>query len=157
MKINIDNRSLELTPSAGGYTLDLEGKTLRVEVTGNTGGELRLLLDGQPVRASVSAQGEKRWVTINGQTWQLSKQAANNRRSGQAHHPSGELTAPMPGAVRAVNVGEGDSVSKGQTLLVLEAMKMEIKIAAPMDGVVQKLLVKQGQTVEKEQQLVQIG
>ena len=47
-------------------------------------------------------------------------------------------------------------MTKGQTLLVLEAMKMEIRIQAPMDGVVKKLLVKQGQTVEREQVLVEI-
>jgi biotin carboxyl carrier protein len=60
----------------------------------------------------------------------------------------------MPGQVRAVNVGEGEAVTKGQTLLLLEAMKMEIRIQAPMDGVVKKLFVKQGQTVEREQILV---
>lgn len=156
MKININKHLLDLTPSAGGYTLELDGKTLRVEVLAQASGELRLLVEGQPVRALVSAQGERRWVTIDGQTWQLTRQAAGNRRGGQAQHAAGELTAPMPGAVRAVNVTEGDSVSKGQTLLVLEAMKMEIKIAAPADGVVKKVFVKQGQTVEKEQQLVEI-
>ena len=62
----------------------------------------------------------------------------------------------MPGQVRAVNVSEGDSVTKGQTLLVLEAMKMEIRIQSPMDGAVKKLLVKHGQTVEREQMLIEI-
>ena len=62
----------------------------------------------------------------------------------------------MPGQVRAVNVGEGEMVTKGQTLMVLEAMKMEIRIQATMDGKVAKLLVKQGQTVEREQVLIEI-
>ena len=69
---------------------------------------------------------------------------------------AGELTAPMPGQVRAVNVIEGESVMKGQTLMVLEAMKMEIRIQSPMDGVVKSLAVKVGQTVEREQVLVEI-
>jgi biotin carboxyl carrier protein len=60
----------------------------------------------------------------------------------------------MPGQVRAVNVSEGDDVKKGQTLIVLEAMKMEMKIEAPSDGVVKSLLVKAGQTVEREQMLI---
>jgi pyruvate carboxylase subunit B len=55
-----------------------------------------------------------------------------------------------------VNVEEGETVSKGQTLLVLEAMKMEIRIHAPREGVIQKLFVKQGQTVEREQILIEI-
>jgi pyruvate carboxylase subunit B len=47
-------------------------------------------------------------------------------------------------------------VTKGQTLLVLEAMKMEIRIQAPRDGIVVELLVKAGQTVEREQILVKM-
>jgi biotin carboxyl carrier protein len=62
----------------------------------------------------------------------------------------------MPGQVRAVNVSEGDSVTKGQTLLLLEAMKMEIRVQAPSDGIVKKLFVKQGQTVEREQILIEV-
>jgi biotin carboxyl carrier protein len=80
---------------------------------------------------------------------------ARKRGSGQ-HHAAGELTAPMPGQVRAVNVGEGDEVLKGQTLLLLEAMKMEIRVQAPRDGIVKKLLVKQGQTVERDQVLIEV-
>jgi biotin carboxyl carrier protein len=62
----------------------------------------------------------------------------------------------MPGQVRAVNVSEGEAVVKGQTLMLLEAMKMEIRIQAAMDGQVRKLFVVQGQTVEREQALVEI-
>jgi biotin carboxyl carrier protein len=62
----------------------------------------------------------------------------------------------MPGQIRAVKVNEGDVVTKGQTLLVLEAMKMEIRIHAPGDGRVKELFVKKGQTVEREQVLMNI-
>jgi biotin carboxyl carrier protein len=62
----------------------------------------------------------------------------------------------MPGQVRAVNVSAGDAVEKGQTLLVLEAMKMEIRIQAPMDGVVGRLVVGEGDTVEREELLVEV-
>ena len=62
----------------------------------------------------------------------------------------------MPGQVRAVNVVEGDTVTKGQTLLVLEAMKMEIRIQAPRDGKVMKIFAEQGQTVAREQILIEI-
>jgi 3-methylcrotonyl-CoA carboxylase alpha subunit len=62
----------------------------------------------------------------------------------------------MPGQIRALNVSEAEAVTKGQTLLVLEAMKMEIRVQAPRDGVVKKLFVEQGQTVEREQVLIEI-
>jgi len=55
-----------------------------------------------------------------------------------------------------VNVAEGDAVESGQTLLVLEAMKMEIRIQAPMDGVVARLAVGEGDTVEREEFLVEV-
>jgi 3-methylcrotonyl-CoA carboxylase alpha subunit len=95
-------------------------------------------------------------VTINGQTIVLTKSSGAQKGGHGHHHAAGELTAPMPGQVRAVNVSEGNAVTKGQTLLVLEAMKMEIRVHAPQDGVVKKLFVKQGQTVEREQILIEI-
>jgi biotin carboxyl carrier protein len=55
-----------------------------------------------------------------------------------------------------VNVAEGDAVTKGQTLLVLEAMKMEIRIQSRMDGTVASVSVKVGQSVEREQVLVMV-
>jgi biotin carboxyl carrier protein len=62
----------------------------------------------------------------------------------------------MPGQVRAVNVREGEAVTKGQTLLVLEAMKMEIRIQSPRNGTVKAVFATQGQTVEREQILIEI-
>jgi len=75
---------------------------------------------------------------------------------GAKHDHSGELTAPMPGQVRAINVNEGDAVVKGQTLAVLEAMKMEIRIQSPGDGIVKKIHIQQGQIVEREQMLITV-
>jgi biotin carboxyl carrier protein len=62
----------------------------------------------------------------------------------------------MPAQVRAVQVEEGEKVEKGQTLLLLEAMKMEIRIKAPASGSVKRLLVEAGQTVEKDQLLAEV-
>ncbi len=59
----------------------------------------------------------------------------------------GTVVAPMPGTVVQVAVNIGDNVAKGQTLLVLEAMKMENEIMAPTDGVVHELNVTQGVSV----------
>ena len=67
---------------------------------------------------------------------------------------SGGLVAPMPGAVLAIEVGRGDAVSKGQLLLILEAMKMEHRITAPQDGTIGELNVAVGDQVENGQLLV---
>src|SRR4030095_230930 len=120
-------------------------------------GKLELSIDGEHLTAYISSDGAKRWVTINGQTIVLTKQSGARQRGGGHQHAAGELTAPMPGQVRAVNVSEGEAVVKGQTLMVLEAMKMEIRIQALRDGKVSRLLVKQGQTVEREQILIEMS
>lgn len=156
MKINLNEHSLELAPDGKGYLAIIGDKPVSVEILHSENGRLDLLLDGQRVTAYVSTDGAKRWVTIGGQTFALTKSTAGTRRAQHGHHAQDELTAPMPGQVRAVNVAEGESVTKGQTLLVLEAMKMEIRVSAPKDGRVGKLLVQQGQTVEREQVLIEI-
>jgi len=60
-------------------------------------------------------------------------------RADEAAAGSGSLRAPMPGLVKLVRVAKGDSVTKGQPLLILEAMKMEHTIAAPHDGVIAEI------------------
>lgn len=146
----------ELVPSGRGYRATIGEETIHVEVLRAEDGKLVLLIDGKRVTAYVSSENAKRWVTVNGQTFVLTKSSGTRRSGHSGQHPAGELTAPMPGQVRAVNVSEGETVTKGQTLLVLEAMKMEIRIHALQDGVVKKLSVKQGQTVEREQVLIDV-
>lgn len=156
MKLNFNDTTLDISSNGRLFTLTLDDKTILAEVLHSEHGKLDLLIDGKRLTAYVSSDNAKRWVTINGQTFVLTK-SSGARKGGHAHHhAAGKLTAPMPGQVRAVNVGEGDAVIKGQTLLVLEAMKMEIRIHAPQDGTVKKLFVQQGQTVEREQILIDI-
>ncbi|MBE7536457.1 MAG: biotin/lipoyl-binding protein [Anaerolineales bacterium] len=160
MKTNFEylsaNYVINLIPTGKSHRAAMGDKTVNVEILRAENGKLDLLIDGERVVAFISADGAKRWVTINGRTFMLTKQSGVRKRGGGGQQSAGGLTAPMPGQVRAVNVSEGESVTKGQTLLVLEAMKMEIRIQAPMDGVVKKLLVKQGQTVEREQTLITV-
>jgi propionyl-CoA carboxylase alpha chain len=63
---------------------------------------------------------------------------------------TGGLAAPMPGKVIEVRVAVGDSVTSGQTLILLEAMKMEHPMRATLDGIVTEILVSQGEQVENE-------
>ena len=160
MKINFDYNSqsfpIDLMPTGKSYRATIGENTVDVEIIRAENGQLELLIDGSRVTAYVSSDNAKCWVTVSGRTFVLTKPAAGAKRSGGKHDHTGELTAPMPGQVRAVNVNEGDAVTKGQTLMVLEAMKMEIRIQSPMDGVVKSLAVKQGQTVERDQALITV-
>src|SRR5215208_1120065 len=147
MKLNFNHTALDVSSNGKLFTLTLGDKTIRAEILHAEKGKLNLLIDDKRVIAYISSDNAKRWVTVNGQTFVLTKSSGAKQR-GTGHDHASELAAPMPGQVRAVNVSEEESVKKGQTLLVLEAMKMEIRIQAPRDGKVKKLLVKQGQTVE---------
>lgn len=69
---------------------------------------------------------------------------------------SGAITSPMPGRIVTVAVSEGDTVQKGQTLLTLEAMKMEHKLSAPFDGTVVDLNAAADQSVAEGVLLMQI-
>ncbi|HSD83959.1 MAG TPA: biotin/lipoyl-containing protein [Anaerolineae bacterium] len=157
MKLNFNDTLLEVSSNGKSFTLTLDEKTIHAEVLRLEDGKLDLLIDGKRVTAYVSSENAKRWVTVHGQTFVLTKSSGARKGGHGPHRAAGELTAPMPGQIRAVNVSEGEAVTKGQTLLVVEAMKMEIRIHAPRDSVVKKLLVKQGQTVEREQVLVELG
>jgi len=65
-----------------------------------------------------------------------------------------ELVSPMPGAIVKINVEEGQSLKKGDVILVLEAMKMENELRAAGDCVVQKILVEEKTSVDKNQVLI---
>jgi biotin carboxyl carrier protein len=156
MRVSFDEISVNLTPSGKGFGATIEDKTADIEIIHAENGKLDLLIDGKRVTAYVSSDNARRWVTINGQTLMFTKSSGARNRGQGHHHTAGELTAPMPGQVRAVNVSEGDAVTKGQTLLILEAMKMEIRVQSPQTGTVKKLFVEQGQSVEREQILVEI-
>ncbi|MBC8054405.1 MAG: biotin/lipoyl-binding protein [Sphingobacteriaceae bacterium] len=72
-------------------------------------------------------------------------------------HQISELKAPMPGLVLKLLVEEGASVSKGDNLIILEAMKMENIIKSPIDGIVKTIRVKAGDKLEKNQVMLNFG
>jgi glutaconyl-CoA/methylmalonyl-CoA decarboxylase subunit gamma len=72
-------------------------------------------------------------------------------------HIVGALTAPMPGKILSVEVKQGDRVSRGQTVVILEAMKMKNAIKSPYDGVVLEIMVRAEQSVAHGDPLAQLG
>ena len=150
MKITLDNTTIDLTPSDKNYRAVIDDRAFEVEIIRAEAGQLELLIDGDRVTAYISSDNARRWVTVDGQTFVLTKQSGSRKSGGGHHHAVGELTAPMPGQVRAVNVSEGDVVTKGQKLLVYEAMKMENDLASPSDGTVKKIARKAGDPVKKD-------
>ena len=70
---------------------------------------------------------------------------------------SDNVIAPMPGQIKAILVREGDKVTEGQKLLIMEAMKLENKLPAPRAGTVKHVLVRDGDIVSQGQELIVIG
>jgi 3-methylcrotonyl-CoA carboxylase alpha subunit len=93
-------------------------------------------------------------ATLSGQTWKIGSFRAEGAIGSSAH--DGDIFAPMPGKVIAVDVAEGQSVEAGQRLMVLEAMKMEHALTAPFAGTVAELSAHEGQQVQVEALLARV-
>jgi len=135
----------------------IDGTRHQVEVLDRHPGQLSLRFDGRPLTVSWADDGGRKWLSVGGCTYALDRPVS--RSNGLAGGPAATaaVRAPMPAQVRAVHVAAGDSVSNGQVLLLLEAMKMEIQIKSPADGRIARLLVSPDQTVDRDQVLVELG
>ncbi len=137
----------------GNYVLDLPGGP--VVATGDLMADGRLVADlaGRRLRANLVRRANE-WTVFRGaeaRTLVLVDRlaAADAGAAGDA-----KLVAPMPGKIVAVHVKAGDSVVRGQKLVVLEAMKMEHTILAPADGTVERVRFKTGEQTSEGEELV---
>jgi 3-methylcrotonyl-CoA carboxylase alpha subunit len=114
-------------------------------------GEL-LARDGDRVeRLYAAVAGDITWIFQDGVAYAIEAPASLRRRTQQTH---GSLSAPMPATVVSVKVAPGDEVKGGQTLIVLEAMKMELPVRAPGDGRVTAVHCKPGDLVQPDVSLI---
>jgi biotin carboxyl carrier protein len=118
-----------------------------------------VLVDGVavevPPHTIAAANGDSRWVFMDGEVWELEIQSPGRKRKGPTHQ--GALTSPMPATVRKIAVAPGATVKKGDTLLVLEAMKMELPVRALSDGVVASISCREGELVQPGIPLVEMA
>jgi len=161
------------------YTLEVGGKPFVVEVQEVTADRYTVRVEGQEYEVRLSSDED---VVETAITPQMVPARANPapaaapapRRTvspppDQAARPPslppnatdgnvvGALTSPMPGKILSVDVKRGDRVSRGQTLVTLEAMKMKNAIKSPYDGVVLEIPVQPEQTVTHGDLLIQLG
>jgi len=69
----------------------------------------------------------------------------------------GTVTSPIPGLVISIKVAVGDTVAKGDTIIILEAMKMESEIASTASGTVKKIFVKEQQSIQENDPIIEVG
>ncbi len=101
--------------------------------------------------------GERVLVWCAGDALEFRRAAARPARPARPREASGGLTAPMPGRVRMVVAAPGTRVSRGEVVLILEAMKMEHAIRSPRDGTVARVLFREGDLVEAGAVLAEIS
>ncbi len=150
----------------GSYVAYLGERAIPVSVQRAQEGQLNLIVGGQRVHAYTAAAKspqtatQLRYVALVDQDscfFEVIRTTGEAQHASAGRAGSGGLAAQMPGQVMQVLVVEGDAVEEGQPLMILEAMKMEIRVSAPVSGRVTRLFVAQGDTVERGQQLAEVS
>ncbi|MFD4045246.1 acetyl/propionyl/methylcrotonyl-CoA carboxylase subunit alpha [Streptomyces sp. NPDC058611] len=130
------------------------GAPARARIAARTPDTVTVELDGVTHRFSHAASPEGTWLGRDGDSWHVQDHdPVAAALGGRGQGGAGTLAAPMPGTVTVVKVAVGDEVVAGQSLLVVEAMKMEHVISAPHAGTVTELDVTPGTTVAMDQVL----
>jgi 3-methylcrotonyl-CoA carboxylase alpha subunit len=111
--------------------------------------------DGTAREAFAVAQGDQCWVHVEGRVYVFERDAGGGVSRRRAGTDAG-LSAPMPATVRTLLVSDGQSVRAGDTLVVLEAMKMELPVRAPRDGIVTGIHCREGELVQPGTPLVDV-
>jgi biotin carboxyl carrier protein len=143
----------------GTWRVSIDGRVRIVDSRQTGPGTFSLLIDHATADVSVLARGDDFAVSVGGRTHRLKlldeRKLRRRKREGQSKGER-DVRAAMPGKVVAVLVETGATVTPGQALLVVEAMKMENEITAPRAGAVVEVRVKPGQAVEAGEILVRI-
>lgn len=147
MEFKTANGKAEIEPQREGHIYSHNGLIL------HTGDGLWLEIDGRKYKAEAVKVGDVWWVHFMGHTLQF--EVVEPGAAGA--EDDGNLTAPMPGKVLEVFVKEGQEVSAGDQLLIMEAMKMEHKIIADHDAVVEAIHFAAGDQVSQGAELIRLS
>ena len=142
MKYLVNGESTDLSPDPG------------VHITRQ--GDRWLVRDASGTYTALAIKlGSKTVISARGQVFEIEEEGQRREKAGGGA-AQGTFLAPMPGQITDVFVAQGDPVTKGQRLLVLEAMKTQQPVIAPFDGVVAELPVSKGQQVAEGVVLVKV-
>ena len=120
------------------------------ERAASTGDRLVVTVDGVTRTYAVALDGDTLWLGRDGGAWAVHEQGPVDAVAAETTGAGGPVRSPMPGTVTLVEVADGQTVTAGDRLVVVEAMKMEHVLTAPVDGVVRDLRAKAGATVAKD-------
>lgn len=141
-----------------GYTFVIGDATYTVSATRLSNGTFAFFVDDRSRIAVVSRAEHGMTIGLNNETYHL-ESATDDDMPGAGHgggDGNGSVESPMPGTIVAVTVVEGDTVSSGQAVVVIESMKMQNEITASIDGTVTKVNCAVGDQVGLGDLLVEI-
>ena len=166
LKVKVNNKNVHQVILKDELSGSIDGKTFTWDVLAKENRIFYVIKDHQSYTVEVlqANRTEKNFtLLVNGNKYQLEIKDKFDELlkslgfDNLSANKINDVKAPMPGLVLEIRVNEGDTIKKGDPVLVLEAMKMENFIKSPVDGVIKKINVKKGLAVEKNQVLVQFG
>jgi 3-methylcrotonyl-CoA carboxylase alpha subunit len=140
---------LQVSGSRGRYRFTFAGRTLDVRAQTMEADQLYVSIDGRGLRARVLRDGSHYCALVAGARYELFEVEPFAFESAE-EIPGGGLTALMPGRIVKILVASGDAVTKGQPLIIMEAMKMEHTIHSPRDGTVERVHYKENDIVQAD-------
>lgn len=156
---------IELAYRGDRYLATVDGSEIEINRFPLTDQRSLYLIDGRSHEIDIHADGYDagRTVFMHGIEISASIEDYNlaqlRRRAGISKTASGDnkVTAPMPGLILEVKVSEGENVSRGQPLMIIEAMKMENVVKSPCDGQIKTIFAEASQSVEKGDKLIELA
>ncbi len=140
------------------HQIQVDGTLLAATVQKGEGSSIQITLNDVVYTALVSVEAEHTDVCVAGHHFRFLHQPPQvlSAAGGSAGRTDGLVVSPMTGRIAKLSLCEGDSVQKGDELLIVEAMKMEFPVTAPLAGKILKIHQAQGEQVEMGTPLVEI-
>lgn len=147
------------------YTYDISSEQIdHLDIINLNDDQFHILKDQKSYQVEIVAEdflNKTYTLKINGSTYEVSINTALDQLIKEMGFEVGSskqvnaIKAPMPGLILSINVQVGQEVQENESLLILEAMKMENNFTSPRAGVIKSILVEQGQAVDKGQLLIE--
>ncbi len=153
-------RTLSLEKSEKGYLASFGEETLQADVQWVSPNCLSLVMGDSALVVYIVSDNDKYLCYVNGEQWLVQEPVEDkevfDEDEGMSSADKLQIKAPMPGKVIKILVKDSDEVKKNQTLVVVEAMKMENELRCSIDGVVKKVHVSEGLLVDVDKILVEL-
>jgi 3-methylcrotonyl-CoA carboxylase alpha subunit len=136
------------------YFVTYDNTEYIVEVEETKPGQLKLKIGNKIIKSIITEGDKEKFVFVDGEVFKVKPVQLTGMKKEKSKE--GNLSSPISGRVVSVKIKNGDSVKKGDILMVIEAMKMEYLIRAPYDGKIKKIYFKEKDLIEIGQQTIEL-